>query len=318
VSVTLRQMRLFTAVARELSFTAAAATANITQSALTSAIRALESELGLRLFDRTTRRVRLTPEGQQFLAVAERLLGDIDASLDNIRSIAARTRGHVTLSSASSFLRYVACPAVARLARSHPGVTVRLVEQTVDVATRAVLAGEVDFAICGLVLPHADIASATVVRDRFGVLGTPSNVPARACPLEWSELDPTRYVALASSYGIRQLIDRNHAGRDWQRHPRYEVSSTASLGLLLAEGIGYGIVPALTAQPLLEQGLTFRPLAGPVLQRELHIIKRKNRGLSPAATTLVEQFAPIIARLKTIEGIEVLLDDRSTGQFVES
>jgi DNA-binding transcriptional LysR family regulator len=180
------------------------------------------------------------------------------------------------------------------------------------------LAGEVDFAICGLVQQHADIASISVVRDRFGVLGTRSNLASSAAALQWSDLDPTRYVALASSYGIRQLIDRHRVGTDTLRHPRYEVSSTASLGLLLSEGIGYGIVPAMTAQPMLEQGMIFRPLDGPVLHRKLHIIKRKNRSLSPAASALVEQFAPIIASLKMIDGIEVLLDGKATTQFIES
>ncbi|NLD70356.1 MAG: LysR family transcriptional regulator [Limnobacter sp.] len=329
MSVTLRQMRLFVAVAQQLSFTAAAGTVNITQSALTAAIRSLESELGLKLLDRTTRRVRLTAEGEQFLAMAERLLGDIDASLENIRSIAARMRGHVTLSSASSFLRYVACPAVARLARTHPGVTVRLVEQTVDVATRAVLAGEVDFAICGLVQPNVEISDVTILRDRFGVLGLPSQMPGqggdsrtrevqRSGPVRWSELDPDRYVALASSYGLRQLIERHRSVTDALRNPRYEVASTASLALLLEEGLGYGIVPAMTAQPLLEHGFVFLPLEGPVVHRELHIIKRRNHGLSPAATALVEQFAPIIAALETIDGIELRLSQPAVTRFLDS
>lgn len=309
-------MRLFAAVAGELSFTAAAAKVSITQSALTSSIRALESELGLRLFDRTTRRVRLTVEGQQFLATTERLLGDIDASLENMRSIAARTRGHVTFSSASSFLRYVACPAIANVARTHPGVTVRLVEQAVDYAIEAVLGGEVDFAICGLVSPHVDIMSATVVRDRFGILFSRDASPRRASPARWSDLDPARYVALSGSYGIRQLIDRNRSIAEGLRHPRYEVASTASLGMLLREGIGYGIVPAMTAQPLLDEGLDFVPLEGPMLYRELHLIKRKNRSLSPAATALVEAFAPIMSGLKLIGGIEVALDVEATRRFV--
>jgi DNA-binding transcriptional LysR family regulator len=316
MNVTLRQMRLFTAVAQELSFTGAAAKINLTQSALTSAIRSLESELGLRLFDRTTRRVRLTGDGRRFLAVTERLLGDIDASLGNIRSIAARTRGHVTLSSAPSFLRYVACPAVAQLARTHPGLTVRLVEQTVDQATKAVLGGEVDFAICGLVAPHADIASATVVRDRFGILAGRDYASRRRTTVRWSELDPAGYVALIDTFGMRQLIDRHSALADALRHPRYQVASSASLGLLLNEGMGYGIVPAMTAQPMLEQGLKFSLLDSPVLHRELHIIKRKGHGLSPAAAALVEQFAPILSNLTTIEGIEVLLDVDAARDFM--
>ena len=65
------------------------------------------------------------------------------------------------------------------------------------------------------------------------------------------------------------------------------------------------------------QLVAVRALEGPVLHRELHIIKRRNHGLSPAATALVEQFAPIIAALETIEGIEVLLDARAVQRFLQ-
>ncbi|MCM5571764.1 LysR family transcriptional regulator [Burkholderiaceae bacterium FT117] len=317
MNVTLRQMRLFCSVAQELSFTAAAQRANITQSALTSAIRSLEAELGLKLFDRTTRRVSLTVEGEHFLATAERLLGDIDASLENVRSVAARTRGHVTLSSAYSFLGYVACPAVVILSKTHPGVTVRLVEKRVDEAIAAVLGGELDFAVCGLVSPNPEIASVTVVRDRFGIVATPE-VMARHGARRWADLDPAHYVALASTFGIRQLIDRHRPLGEYLRQPHYEVASTISLGLLLKEGIGYGLVPAMTAQPFVDQGLVFQPLDEPALFRELHIIKRRNRGLSPAAAALVERFAPIMASIPRIDGAEIMLDEASSKRFVES
>src|SRR5690606_12050826 len=120
-----------------------------------------------------------------------------------------------------------------------------------------------------------------VVRDRFGVLGLAPHTPGKGEAVRWTDLDPASYVALASSYGIRQLIERHRSVADALRTPRYEVASTASLALLLEEGLGYGIVPAMTAQPLLEKGFVFRALEGPVLHRELHIIKRRNHGLSP-------------------------------------
>jgi hypothetical protein len=63
--------------------------------------------------------------------------------------------------------------------------------------------------------------------------------------------------------------------------------------------------------------MVFRPLGAPILHRALHIIKRKNRDLSLAAGAPVEQFAPIIASLETIEGIEVLLDAQATRKFIE-
>lgn len=318
MNVTIRQMRLFTAAARELSFTAAAARCNITQSALTAAIRSLETALGLRLFDRTTRRVTLTNEGEAFLAVTERLLGDIDASLENVMSVVKRLRGHVSMSSANLFLGYVACPALVRLSRSHPDVTVRLAEKTVEQAIPAVLSGELDFAICGLVEPHAELASITIARDRFGVVGWPEIVPDLGREWRWEDLDPGRYVALASGLGIRQLVDRQRTLAAALARPKYEVASTQALRMLVQEGVGYGLVPAMTAKSMMAgQALAFRPLGAPEIRRELHIIKRRGRSLSPAAVALLEQFPPGVEALRSIEGVEVMLDDAGLQAFIE-
>jgi DNA-binding transcriptional LysR family regulator len=312
-------MRLFIAAAEELNFTAAAARSGITQSALTAAIRAIEGALSLRLFDRTTRRVTLTKEGQTFLAVAQRLVEDIDVSLEGVLSAAERLRGHVALSSSSFFLGYVACPALVHLSRTHPEVTVRLTEKTVDEAIPAVLSGELDFAIVGLVDPHSDLAWVTVARDTFGVIGRRDVLPDKGRPYGWADLDPRTYVALAQGLGIRQLIDRNRPLATELGRAKYEVASTRALMMLLQEGVGYSLLPAMTAYLMMpHRDMVFQVLQSPAISRELHLIKRRGRTLSPAAAALLEQFVPRLASLQKVPSVDVLLDAGGIQTFVAS
>ena len=309
-------MRLFNALAYELNFTKAAAQVGLSQSALTAAIKSIEDELGVRLLDRTTRHVQLTPEGQQLLAVTERLLGDVDASLGHIRAIAARVKGRVTVSAPSSILHYAFCPAVARLISSHPGVTIRLLEHTIDVAREAVVAGGVDFALNTITEVHEGLTTRPVLRDQLGVLTATAGAPAADESVSWKSLDHGLYVGLGESYGIRRIIDMQEGINLAFRHPRYEVSSPVSLAMLLREGIGYGIVPALTAQSLIGHGLYFLPLSDPPIYRSLHILKRKKRGLSAAAAALVEQFAITLTSIPPSRDIEVLFSPESAHQFI--
>lgn len=322
INVTLRQMRLFYALAYELSFTKAAAQVGLSQSALTAAIKSIEDELGVRLLDRTTRHVQLTPEGRQFLAVTERLLSDIDDSLGHIKAIAEQVKGRVTVSAASSILHYALCPAVARLIASHAGVTIRLLEHTIDVAREAVISAGVDFALNSIIEVHEGLTSAPVIRDQLGLLMATGGAHdyGTAHPedqsVSWKSLDYHFYIALTENYGIRRIIDMNEGIDIAFRRPRCEVSSPVSLALLLREGIGYGIVPALTAQPLISHGLRFLPLEDPPIYRSLHILKRKKRGLSAAAAALVEQFAVTLCSLPTSRDIEVLFSPECAQQFI--
>ena len=96
-NITLKQIRAFIAVAAEGSFTKAADSLHVTQSTLTSSIKVLEDEIGLQMFDRSTRSVMLTRQGISFLPTAQRLLRDLEDALDDLRMVAERDRGSVTV-----------------------------------------------------------------------------------------------------------------------------------------------------------------------------------------------------------------------------
>ena len=87
-NISIRHIRAFLAVARDGSFTRAAESLHLTQSTLTGTIKQLEEQAGLTLFDRTTRQVLLSGEGERFLPVAERLLSDFDTAMTDLRAVA--------------------------------------------------------------------------------------------------------------------------------------------------------------------------------------------------------------------------------------
>src|SRR5262249_8422226 len=130
LNVSLRQLRVFTLIAREKSFTRAAERLHVSPSALTITIKELESEVGMRLFDRTTRTVDLTPQAVAFLPVAERLLDEIGRALDDLRSVAERKKGLVVVAAAASAIASIIAPAIGVLTNDHPAIPVPLFPAT--------------------------------------------------------------------------------------------------------------------------------------------------------------------------------------------
>src|SRR5947209_15752633 len=102
MDVSLRQMRAFLAVARTLSFTRAATEANLSQPALTVQIRTLEEQLGVKLFDRSSRSVELTRLGRELVPTFQRLLREFDETVTGVRDIARHGRGSVRLAALPS------------------------------------------------------------------------------------------------------------------------------------------------------------------------------------------------------------------------
>src|SRR5262245_59626518 len=120
VNVSLRRLRAFTLIAREKSFTRAAERLHVSPSALTITMKELETEVGMRLFDRTTRTVDLPPQAVAFLPVAERLLDEIGRALDDLHSVAERKKGLVNVAAGAAIIATVIAPAIGVLAKDHP------------------------------------------------------------------------------------------------------------------------------------------------------------------------------------------------------
>lgn len=306
-NVTLRQLRAFLAVTRERNFTRAAARLRLTQSALTLSIKTLEAEVGVRLLDRTTRSVVPTVQGERFIVVAERLIEDMERALDDLWAHAERQRGLVVVAATASLISHAFAPALGTLARRHPGISVRIVEEHTAGAARRLLAGEVDFAVTTLPSPDPALEAMPLLRDQFGLvcpadhpLASTGNAPG------WDVLRDHPALGLSAESGIRALIERHAGGEFAQRRPRYEVSNVAGLQSLVEQGLGVAAMPALAALPMTQANLVFRLLV-PAVHRVVYLARQPGRSPTPAASALV---AVLLERLQGLAGcgIEVLAD----------
>lgn len=316
MNITLKQLRAFVMVAREGSFTRAADNLNVTQSTLTSSIKILESELGIRLLDRSTRSVTVTAQGAQFLPTCDRLLRELEESVAEMHLTATRQRGSVVLAAAASFINYVLSPALASMARSYPGINARLLEETTEGVVRLVLDGEADFGVTTLFEKVRTLDSALLLTDRYGAVHrSPHALDAVSEPLHWSHLGPHTMIAVNRSNGIRVLVDRHSGIPSACKKPAYEVGSVSTLQGLLEQGFGYAVLPALAARPMLASGLQFRPLSRPRLQRRLYVVKKKGRTLTPAATAMLEAMTASLAQIEQDAHVDLLFQKEEMQRF---
>lgn len=295
--ISLRHLRCFAAVADTGSFTLAAARLYQTQSSLTATIQQFEEEVGLKLFDRTTRRVVMTEDAARFKPIADRVLQDFDTAIGDLKAISLSHRGHVRIASVPSMIEHVLAPALASFRRAYPDITISVSDGSADKVERAVLAGEADFGMASRLNNFPDLTYLPILGDRFGVLYPDDHPLAKIRqPLRWVDLSEFEHIALANDTGIGAFLDSHPALGFHQKASLHDrASSTNSLFAMLNLGGRISVLPELSvlASPL--KKFTFRELSEPVITREVCLITRQLRSFSPNTQRLVDALMENIA-----------------------
>ncbi|WP_131737047.1 LysR substrate-binding domain-containing protein [Actinomadura roseirufa] len=276
----LRHLRYFVAVAEELHFGRAAERLTMAQPPLSQAIRRLETDLGVELLHRTTRRVDLTDAGRGYLARARKILGEVDDAAHEARRIAAGAVGHLTLGCVGS-ATYSLLPAISRgLSEELPGVDFSFRgEMLAPDQAAALRAGEIDLALLRPPLADPSLAVLPLRRDRL-VVAVPADHPLAALHrIGIDDLADTDLIVHSANrrsvmYDVVLGLFHDAAAEPRIRH---EVGETSTLVTLVAGGLGVAVVPEpVTALAL--DGVVFRPLARPAVTVDLAIAHRTDRG----------------------------------------
>jgi DNA-binding transcriptional LysR family regulator len=302
--ISLRHLRCFVAIADTGSFTLAAARLFHTQSSLTATIQQFEEAAGLKLFDRTTRRVVLTDDALRFKAVADRILHDFDNAIGDLQAIAKSHRGHVRIAAAPSMIVHILTPALAAFRRAYPDITISVRDGGSDKIERLVLDGEVDFGLASRLNNYSELDYSPILTDPFGVVFP--NDHALACtngPIKWSDLAPYEYIGLTSDTGIGAFLEAYpELGLRDKTNPYDDASSTTSLYAMLCLGGKISVLPALAAQagPLKE--FKFRELCEPTITREICLITRQLRSFSANTRRILDVLMATIRETKHLNG----------------
>lgn len=213
--MTLEQLRVFLEVARLAHVTRAAEALNLTQSAVSAAIRALETRHGVELFDRVGRSIRLNQAGRAFLPEARRLMAQAAATEAALKDLGAGVRGTLSMMASQTVGAYWLPARLARFRAAHPGVTLDIRGGNSEAAAEAVATGAVEFAIIEGEPPGLGLTARPVASDEMifvGPLGHPRRPDGpidRAALLAgtWVLREPgsgTRhaFLALAARHGL--------------------------------------------------------------------------------------------------------------------
>jgi len=282
MNVTLRQLRVFIEVARRHSFSRAGDEIGLTQSAVSRCVRELETEIGVKLIDRTTREVQLTDVGANLVATLTRLLTDLDDALREVREIGEQRRGRVVVAASPTVACRLMPPVVAACGRQFPYVTLGLRDDVQSDVVRKIRSGEVDFGVIIGPFSDDDLETEVLMTDSFCVVARTDHPLAARERVAWKDLDGEPLVLLDQASGSRPLIDAMLAEQGVHARIVQELGHPATVYGLIEAGVGISVQPWL-ALPLPEgSSLVARPLT-PRAERTIELVRRRDRSLSPAA-----------------------------------
>ena len=251
----LRQLRYFVAVARRRHFTAAAEALHVAQPALSQQIRALEDELHVRLLDRTSHRVRLTPAGETFLPRAERVLAEAVAAATEMGEFAGLTRGRLTVGAVPSLAERQLPSILAAYHAQYPGIELVLREESTAALMALVRAGEADVALVNHDPGAAGTADVAVeplfAEDLVGIVSPQHHLAAQGTVALATARDEPFILTKQGSL-IRHTVLQACAAAGFTPHIAFESDGMATVRALAAAGLGLAVLPrsdALAAGP---------------------------------------------------------------------
>jgi len=284
----LADLRAFVAVAEMNSFRAAATALHLSQPAISRRVEKLEAALGIRLFERTTRRIALTAVGRDFSHKARSLLDDLENSLLSMREVAASQMGEVVIACVPSAAYYFLPKVLAEFHKQYPRIRVRIIDDSANGVLASVTRGEAEFGINITGNQEPDIDFQRILTESFVVACRRDHPLASRSTVSWAEIGQYDYMTVDRSSGNRLLLDLALAHTSLNLAWCYEARHVSTLIGLVEAGLGIAVVPRLSMPADEHPTLISVSLTDPAVERMVGLVRRRGRELTPSALHLYQ------------------------------
>lgn len=281
------QLRAFVHLADLKSFTRAAAASHLSQPAFSALIRTLEAEVRIRLFDRSTRHVSLTVEGREFLDGARRVLAEMEAALANVRDRVELRRGRVALALLPSLAAGWLPDVLASFHTDFPDIELDVLDALSENCIDSVRSGRADIAIAATRVDTSELRAEPFQTDEFFLVARRGHPLLDRANVKPKDLLPFDFIHLSRDSSVRQCLEA--ATAPTKMRTLIEVDQLATVMGMVRAGLGISVVPALTLFYFQHPDIKTRRMNWPDLRRSIYLIRRRDRGLSVAASALYQR-----------------------------
>jgi DNA-binding transcriptional LysR family regulator len=283
---TLRQLRVFEAVARHLSFSRAAAELHLTQPAVSMQVKSLEGEAGLPLVEQIGKRIYLTEAGRELYARAHTIARELEAAEEALDAMRGLTHGRLTIGLVST-AKYFAPALLGRFLKAHPGVTVKLGVDNREAMIGLLAGNQVDLAIMGRPPQNVETVAEAFARHPHVVIAPPEHPLAgkRRIPLE--RLAAETFLIREPGSGTRGLLERLFAEHKLPLTVGMEMASNETIKQAVIAGMGISLLSLHTVGlELATRRLVTLDVVGLPIVRNWYVVHLAKKRLSPVAQAL--------------------------------
>lgn len=287
---TIHQLTVFRIVAHHLSYTRAAEALYLSQAAVSQQIKTLELSLGLRLFARSGRGIILTPEGQEMLHHADRLLTLLAETAPIVNEIHTLERGSVLVGASSSAGTYIVPPLLSAFHARYPRIHITLTVANRRSIEEQLLTHQVDLAVMGLIEQQNRFVAEFLMSYELVVVAPPSHRLAGRSALRLQGLQQEMFLLREQGSGTRLTTEQHLAHANVFLQNSLELGSIEAIKEGVVAGLGISILSRESVALEVASGdLAILDVQGFPLKRQWYIVHLKGRRLSQAATAF-QQF----------------------------
>ncbi len=281
--LTLRQLKVFEAVARHLNYTRAAEELHLTQPAVSMQVKQLEESLGVAFFEQLGKRIHLTEAGQELLGYARTITQQLDELEGVLNRMKGLGGGRLRISVATT-ANYFIPTVLGSFSRRYPDVTISLDVTNRETLLRQLTENTVDLVVMGQPPAEADVEAQAFMDNPLVVVAPPDHPLAKKRMIPLARLQEETFLVRESGSGTRIAMERFFSERGMRLKTGMEVGSNEAIKQSVQAGLGLGLLSRATIEQELTLGrLAVLDVAEFPIMRHWFVVHRKGKRLSAAA-----------------------------------